>query len=181
MADRLAGLDLPWYVAAGWALDLFRGAQTREHGDIEIGLPASRFAEVAARFDDVDFYVPDDGSLRAATAETLDAGHQTWAWDRAAGRWRFDVFREPHDGDVWICRRDARIRRPFADIVERDADGIPFLAPEIVLLFKAKATREKDRADFAGVLPLLGADRRQRLDGWLALVHPTHPWRAALS
>ena len=37
--SRLAGVDVPWYVAAGWALDLFRGGQTREHEDLEIAVP----------------------------------------------------------------------------------------------------------------------------------------------
>jgi hypothetical protein len=32
---------------------------------------------------------------------------------------------------------------------------VPYLLPEIVLLFKAKHRRPKDRADFDGVLPLL--------------------------
>ena len=48
----LAGLPAPWYVAAGWALDLFRGVQTREHGDIEIATPAAHFPEVCDRFPD---------------------------------------------------------------------------------------------------------------------------------
>jgi hypothetical protein len=30
-------------MAAGWALDLCRGVQTREHGDIEIAVPAAAF------------------------------------------------------------------------------------------------------------------------------------------
>ena len=37
-------------MAAGWALDLFRGRQTREHGDIEIAIPAASFPEVRNRF-----------------------------------------------------------------------------------------------------------------------------------
>lgn len=48
--------------------------------------------------------------------------------------------------------------------------------PELVLLFKAKAARPKDRADFDGVLPLLDRRRRDALAGWLRLVHPGHPW-----
>src|SRR5262249_37094382 len=104
-----------------------------------------------------------------------------WAFDPAAGRWRFDVFREPHDGDVWVCRRDQeRIRRPYEEIIRRTEDGIPYLAIEITLLFKAKHAREKDEADFTGVLPLLSRAER----GWLAaapgLVHPAHPGRARL-
>jgi len=181
LGERLAGLPVPWCVAAGWALDLFRGRQTRDHGDLEIAVPVTRFAEVAQRFPEIDFYVPVDGVLVPATVETLAAGHQTWALERAAGHWRFDVFREPHDGEVWICRRDARIRRPYADLIRHDADGLPFLAPEVALLFKAKAQRDKDSADFAGTLPLLSADQRGWLSDALALVHPDHPWQAAIA
>jgi hypothetical protein len=39
VAGRLASVDAPWYVAAGWALDLWRGRQRRAHADIEIGIP----------------------------------------------------------------------------------------------------------------------------------------------
>jgi Aminoglycoside-2''-adenylyltransferase len=183
LAERLADLSVPWCVAAGWALDLFRGRQTRDHHDVEIAVPRARFAEVARRFPDIDFYVPVDGTLVAATPDTLAlaARHQTWALDRVAGSWRFDVFREPHDGDVWICRRDARIRRSYADVIRHDASGLPYLAPEVVLLFKAKDSRDKDVADFAGVLPLLDADQRHWLADAIALVHPDHPWQAALT
>ncbi|WP_207916536.1 hypothetical protein [Micromonospora sp. KC723] len=146
---------------------------------MEIAVPRAQFAEVAQRFPEVDFYVPVAGALVPASADTLAAGHQMWALDRAAGRWRFDVFREPHDGDVWICRRDAQIRRRYADLIRHDAHGLPFLAPEVALLFKAKASRDKDRFDFAGTLPLLDADQRRWLVDALALVHPNHPWRTA--
>ena len=183
LAKRLAGLSVPWCVAAGWALDLFRGGQTRDHHDVEIAVPRARFAEVARRFPGMDFHVPVDGVLVAASPDTLAlaAEHQTWALDRVAGCWRFDVFREHHDGDVWICRRDARIRRPYAEVIRPDASGLPYLAPEVVLLFKAKAPREKDAVAVAGVLPLLDADQRRWLADAIALVHPDHSWQAALA
>jgi hypothetical protein len=50
VAQQLAGIGTPWYVAAGWALDLFRGRQTRAQGDIEIAIPAANFLEVRYRF-----------------------------------------------------------------------------------------------------------------------------------
>ncbi|MDW5322536.1 nucleotidyltransferase domain-containing protein [Plantactinospora sp. KLBMP9567] len=181
VADRLAGLDLPWYVAAGWAIDLCRGASSRPHDDLEIAVPAERFAEVRQRFGDCGFAVPHDGRLLPLTPESMRTSHQTWAYERATGQWRLDVFREPHDGGVWICRRDDRIRRPYADIVRYDPDGVPYLVPEVVLLFKAKAVRAKDEADFATALPLLDDPARRWLDDALALVHPTHPWRARLT
>jgi hypothetical protein len=181
MADRLAGLTLPWCVAAGWALDLFHGAQTRPHHDLEIAVPAALFPEVAARFEDCRFGVPQDGELVPATPGTMRTSHQTWAWEPATGKWRFDVFREPHDDETWICRRDQNIRRPYHEIIEQTPGGIPYLAPEIVLLFKAKDTRDKDEADFHGILPKLDRRRRRWLNDALASTSPAHPWRNILA
>jgi hypothetical protein len=112
--------------------------------------------------------------------EPLRAYHQTWACERVAGVWRFDVFREPHDGDVWIYRRDERIRLPYAQIIRHSPDGIPYLSPGIVLLFKAKSDLDKDRLDFEGTVPLLTADERRWLDDALGIVHPHHGWRDQL-
>lgn len=180
LARRLAGVDLPWYVAGGWALDLFRGEQTREHHDIEIAVPADRFADVARRFPDCEFYVAGDGQIVRLSDRAMREHHQTWAREQTTGAWRFDVFREPHDGDTWICRRDPRIRRPYGQLIQHDRDGIPYLAPEIVLLFKAKAPREKDNSDLQAVLPLLSAGQRSWLCEGLDLVHPGHAWRESV-
>ena len=180
VADRLSGVDVPWCVAAGWALDLFRGAPTRAHEDVEIAVPAARYEAVAERFGDCEFYAVCDGEVWPVSDDTLRGGYQTWARDKATGKWRLDIFREPHDGDVWVCRRDSRIRRPYPEIIEFTSDGIPYLIPEIVLLFKAKDRRDKDEADFAGVVPVLDVGRRDWLDDALGLIHPAHPWRARL-
>jgi hypothetical protein len=181
IADRLAGIGIPWYVAAGWALDLFRAEQTRAHADLEIAVPADRFPQIAARFTDCRFRVAHRGALLPATAEAMRISQQTWAWQPATGKWRFDVFREPHHGDLWIYRRDQRIRRPYTEIIEHSPDGIPFLVPEVVLLFKTKNPRAKDEADFHAVLPWLDRARRRWLDEALGLVDPAHPWRRLLS
>jgi hypothetical protein len=173
LAARLHDLQVPWYVAGGWSVDLF----------LEVAVPAAHFALLPPLFPELDFWVPaGEGVLVPMTAETLAGdSHQTWAWDPAAARWRFDVFREPHDGDVWICRRDEqRIRRPYREIIRRTDDGIPYLAIEAVLLFKAKHTRDKDEADFTAALPLLSRAERGWLDATLGLIHPYHPWRARL-
>ena len=94
--------------------------------------------------------------------------------------WRIYVFREPHDDQTWICRRHESIRRPYADIIARTTDGIPYLCPEVVLLFKAKATREKDRRDFEYAFPRLTNSQRAWLGGALRMVHPGHEWLARI-
>ncbi|MFD4638128.1 nucleotidyltransferase domain-containing protein [Lentzea sp. NPDC058436] len=181
VAARLNGVGTPWYVAAGWALDLFRGERTRPHGDLEIAVPTTGFPEIRDRFSGYVFDVASSGRVWfEADADVLATTHQTWLRDPSTGGYLVDVFREPHDGEVWVCRRDEGLRLPYSDIIERTADGIPYLVPELVLLFKAKAMRSKDQRDFEGVLPLLGRDRRGRLREWLERVHPGHPWLDAL-
>ena len=182
VAERLAAVTAPWCVAAGWALDLFLGEQRREHEDLEIAVPSDRFGEVADALAGFDLFVPGEppGLVRPLAGSTLEATHQTWVREPGTELWRLDVFREPSEGDTWICRRDERIRLPYAELIERTAGGIPYARPEVVLLFKAKAVRSKDEDDLAAVLPSLDAERRRWLADALTLAHPGHAWLARL-
>jgi hypothetical protein len=54
-------------------------------------------------------------------------------------------------GQSWVSRRDPRLRRPLATVGRTSPDGIPYLAPEIQLFYKAARPRAKDEADFATV------------------------------
>jgi hypothetical protein len=183
-ARRLARVRAPWYVAAGWAIELFLGGQRREHDDLEIAVPQDRFDEVAAAPSDLDVYVivaPDRAEPLEAARQKLPTTHQTWLRDRHTGLWRLDVFREPAIGDTWICRRDDSIRFPYSHVIDWTADGIPYGRPEIILLFKAKHSHlPKNELDFADTLPHLNASRRAWLAEALARIHPRHEWLGAL-
>lgn len=182
VARHLAGVAAPWYVAGGWAVDLFLGRQTRAHEDIEIAVPAAAFPEVRARFPGYAFDAVSSGRIWAEAApEVVAATYQTWLRDRATGDYLLDVFREPHDGDTWVCRRDETIRLPYRDIIRRTADGIPYLVPELVLLFKAKHARPKDQADFDATLPHLPPPQRETLATLLTRIHPGHRWLAPVT
>ncbi len=182
VALRMVGVATPWYVAAGWALDLFHGARKREHDDIEIAIPATRFPEVRDRFPEYIVDAVGDGRIwENATAQELAATRQTWLRDPATGGYRLDVFREPHDGDTWIYRRQPAIRFPYRDIIRHTVHGIPYLRPELVLLFKAKNVRPKDQEDFETTLPSLDRDQRATLTMLLSQTHPGHPWASALA
>jgi Aminoglycoside-2''-adenylyltransferase len=175
---------LPWYVAAGWALELFRGEQRREHEDLELAVPNTRFDELAAVLEGFEVFLitgPTEATPLAEARDRLADTQQTWIREPATGLWRFDVFREPSDGDTWICRREPAIRMPYATLIERSDDGIPYGRPEVVLLFKAKHAREqKNQADFEATLPLLDSSRVEWLRGALERVHPGHRWLEAL-
>jgi hypothetical protein len=180
----LEGVGTPWYVAAGWALDLFLGGDHREHDDLEIAVPNSRFDEVAEALTDFEIFLITDRTEGTPLAEARDRffdTHQTWVREPASGFWRFDVFREPSDGDTWICRREPTIRLPYERLIEWTDVGIPYGAPEVILLMKAKhAHLEKNERDLAAALPKLDPERRRWLRDAVALAHPSHEWLAVL-
>lgn len=177
-ARRFAGVQAPWCVAAGWAISLFLGYEHREHEDLELAVPRDRFGEMAARLLDCEFFVVGDGLAwpLAAAGEMVEAHHQTWARELSTGLWRLDVFREPADGETWICRRDERIRMPLDRLILRTAEGIPYARPEVTLLFKAIHARPKDDIDLAATLPKLDPEARSWLVEAMELVHPDHRW-----
>jgi hypothetical protein len=188
--DRLSSVTAPWYVAAGWALDLFRGEQTREHEDTEIGLPNApeAFGQVRAALPGCEFEAVGSGLRWPADGPAFAVTHQTWVSDagpagpacRPERVYRLDVFREPHRDGRWVCRRDESIVLPYDQIIRADARGVPYLAPQFVLLFKAEASRPKDHADFHGVLPLLARAERAWLTAALRRRYPGHEWLARL-
>lgn len=78
------------------------------------------------------------------------------------------------DDDHWVYRRDPELRVPWSEAVLADERGIPYLAPDLQLLFKSHDHREKDDRDFAEILPELDPHQRQRL---LDNLPQDHPWR----
>jgi hypothetical protein len=177
----LAGVDAPWYVAGGWALDLFRGEQTREHGDLEIAVPAPDFGAVRDALAGYRFEVIGSGRSWPLDSAAFEVMHQTWVSEPVTGVYRLDIFREPQRAGAWVCRRDEAIRLPYEQIIRRSRDGIPYLVPEIALLFKARHSAEpKNQRDFAETLPLLDDAAVGWLRQALARLHPGHAWISAL-
>src|SRR5262245_15558822 len=98
-AALLAGVDAPWCVVGGWAIDLWLGRETRPHDDLEIAIPRQFFPAVRARLRDFVLHAVGDGEVRAlaADSEPPPERHQTWVLDVVANAWRMDVMLEPGD------------------------------------------------------------------------------------
>jgi hypothetical protein len=178
VAGLLMGLDAHWWIAGGWALDLFLGTETRDHGDVDVAI--LRRDQLALRdllrTWDLRYATPErtlvpwDGQRLALPI------HGVWARrsHEPSAPWTFEVLLNEHDGDRWVYRRDARVSRRVADLGE-ERDGIPFLRPEVVLLYKSQ---HPDDADFETVLPHLDEAARAWLRGALG---PRHPWLERLT
>lgn len=95
---------------------------------------------------------------------------------RALGTVELELLLADVVDDRWSFRRDPRISCPLADLGSITESGIPFVRPEIQLLFKAKNVRAKDEADFAAAWPLLDARARAWFIDALTLVDSSHAW-----
>ena len=182
LARRLSGISKPWCVVGGWALDLWHGRQTRDHEDLEFTILRDDFKAFRRWLKGMRFHTVASGVIEhlPARKEPPAAISQIWCEDIQERCWRVDMMIEPGTPDLWVYKRDATITRPRADMVAVTPDGIPYLKPAAVLLFKAKYRRDKDELDFVNALPRLEPSERAWLKACLATAHPGHEWAKLL-
>jgi hypothetical protein len=180
VAERLRGCRSLWGIAGGWALDLWLGRATRAHGDMEIAIARSALGEIGERLGPHILYAAKDGLLKPLDDAGADQAGQVWVLDPVAGKWRLDLLLDPGDESLWIYRRDARVQSLRRDVIASTAEGIPYLRPHVVLLFKARNPRPKDQIDLAECLGELDRSQRDWLRDALLTAHPQSPWLGLL-
>jgi hypothetical protein len=177
----LSRAAMPWWIAGGWAIDLFLGRKTRDHGDCDIAIRRSDQPALAEALAGWDIRVAADGALTPWTAgDWLEGGsrHQFWARPDSCGEWTLEVLLEEGDERRWRYRRDTGVTLAWHRFGRRTADGVPFVAPEVALLYKARRPDEpKNAADFEATLPKLDLEQKAWLASVLDRAHPDHPWR----
>ena len=183
VAHLFDGVSAPWWIAGGWAIDLFLHAVTRTHDDIDVGMLRADQAWIHRVLAGWDIQAADPpGTLRPWIAgECLPQGiHDIWCREHPSAPWRLQFMLNESDGSDWVFRRDPAIRRPMATTTRRTPEGVPYMCPEIQLLFKSRGNRPKDEADLRNCLPRMTSDARHWLIENLRKEAPAHPWLAVL-
>jgi hypothetical protein len=162
VAAIFASASFPWWIAGGYAIEHFVGRPLRPHGDIDILLLRADHAAARALLARWDCWKADPpGTLRPWRDGDALPSHVSDVWCRDyGGPWRFQLMLDDSEGALWQCRRCATVTRSVVELGARDSKGIPFLAPEVQLFYKAKAPRPKDEVDFAAAWPLLSAPQK---------------------
>jgi hypothetical protein len=177
-AQLLAGCAAPWWIAGGWAIDLFLGRQTRPHADTDIALLRGTEPVLRACLQGWDIRIAHDGRFISWDGGPLaHPYHQFWARPDPDSAWALEFMLEEHEDDTWTYRRDARLTRPLARLGQTTADGLPYICPELALLYKARGKGiERNAADFEAAASALSAERRRWLRNALEVAHPGHAW-----
>ncbi|MFF3919474.1 hypothetical protein ACFYZB_39825 [Streptomyces sp. NPDC001852] len=117
---------------------------------------------------------PGQGELRPwRLGEVLQPPlHDIWCRRTPVAPWSIELMLDEAEGTQWVSRHLSAIRLPIDRLGRTSETGIPYLAPEVQLFYKAKAAREKDETDFQAVLPLLDAPGSKRAARLTSAVKP---------
>ena len=164
-----------WCVAGGWAIDLHLGGVTRAHQDIEIAVPRDEQLQLQSYLDGwrlVKCVAGDSVPWEPNELLALPV-HEIHA---VRGDDSLEILLNEVQQGQWRFRRDLRVSRPLSQALRETQAGIPYLAPEIVLLYKAKNTKPRDHADFTQAVGKLDDEQQEWLRRALRTAHPEHVW-----
>lgn len=178
VSDIMRDFKPSWFIAGGWAIDLYLGEMTRPHQDIEIAI---------FRKDQLTLHNYLEGWLLQKVVhgelllwqqdEFLEPPiHGLHCFNEASDPQQLEVLLNETDGNEWVYRRNEKVRRPLAKCQLISKEGVKFLCPEIVLLYKSKNPNTKDEQDFAGIIEYLNSERRGWLRDSIAVCDAGHHW-----
>ena len=183
VAEVMNDYPKPWFVCGGWAIQLFNPDLPREHESIEIGVFRSDQAELREQL--VGWWLEKIGRTETGAGwvewqtdeQLVLPTHQARAINPLSNApEEFAIFLSEGTPGQWQSRRHPGLSRPIDEVVIRSIDGIPYLAPEIQLLYKAKYHRPKDEHDFKAAMALMSPEQKTWLAKMLEKYHPGDPW-----
>ncbi len=182
-AVLLDGLDAPWWISGGWAIEAFTGV-SRRHEDVDVTIFRRNVAALRRQLGGTHhLWAAGSGTLRPVTDERPRVpswAGQIWIREHALAPWLVDVQLNAGDRKGWVFKRDPAVVLPLDWATWTAADGVRYLRPELVLAHKVRLARTKDDDDLAATLPLLEPRARAWLSDYVDRAAPGHRWQGRL-
>ena len=201
VAAVMDGFTSIWALCGGWAVDAWLGRQTRDHGDVDVSVSHGDQREIFEHLAGWQLLAHDrnwnersaelwDGKSLALPAHIHcrspeEAGPlpEDGIARTEEGFW-LEIMVDARSGEDWVLRAEPRIAIPLDGAVRATGWGLPAVAPEVLLFFKATAyigvprleDRDQDNADFELLLPALTPERREWLRDSISVVKADHRW-----
>jgi hypothetical protein len=152
--ELLTGFARPWWICGGWALDPFLDREMRRHDDLDVALLRHDQLSLYHHLRRWDLrYATPSHTLEHWDGRQLDLPiHGIWArrFAEPTALWTCEFLLNEERNGEWVFRRNESVRRPLEEVGD-ERNGVPFLRPEIVPLYKSSERSPKNFADFAAV------------------------------
>lgn len=162
-----AEIPISWCIAGGWALDLHLGKQSRAHSDIDVVIyrDEQRVLYQSLKENWVLYKAQNGKLIPWEDGEFLTSINDVWVSRNIDAPWSFQIMIVNSENNEWIYRREKSIKGAKNKLFLRTYEGIPYIKPEVQLLYKAGSSeiREKDFKDFQNILPHLVLEEREWL------------------
>lgn len=168
IAELFKEVEIHWGIGGGWALELYKGYHSRVHDDIDVIIFTRDAQYLRHKFDELTFYKAKDNTLiNFADNEYIDDSYSIWVSEDETSPFVFECLLIDVTANTWFYKRNRQIYGPADQLFITNDKGIPFIKPEVQLLYKLDGTkiREKDRFDFEKTAP----DLNQKAKDWLRL------------
>ncbi len=171
-----------WFIAGGWAIDLYLEKTTRPHDDIEIAIFRRDQLALQKYLQGWILKKAENGILEAwREREFLELPvHEIHCFNEKGSLSFLEVLLNETNGAEWVFRRNKLVTKPLSELHLESNQGIKFLCPEVVLLYKSKNPREKDEEDFKRIVGHLDAKGKEWLKGALSICYANHHWMKKL-
>lgn len=213
VADLMSTYRPAWALCGGWAVDAWLGRLTRDHGDVDIAVFVNDHQALFDHLAGWQLIAHEETRVNQGGADLWDgrrlvlpahvhgrspeaSGPLPERFDEAGSRVVFseDGFGldiqlgERSEGD-WVLNGEPRVAMPLAGCIRQSGWGLPTVAPEVILFYKATLyvgtknhLRSQDEADFVALLPQLSEVQREWLWEAVSRVYDgEHPWVGWLS
>ncbi len=204
-ASQLLGeMDFKWCFCGGWAIDLFLGKESRPHKDLDIMIFREDIHNVVGFLQSKGWTMEAPtrkGFIPVSSEDTASCEYDNlWCMNSAYPLDYLKVDEQNaynfyhYDRDVqeqvdfieiqlsscedneFIYTKNQTIHMPI-DKVFYKRDGLPFLAPEIVLLYKSKYLSADNQNDFDLATQLMDKEQTDWLvDALVTEYGNDHPW-----
>ena len=198
--------NFPYYICGGFALEIFTEKTWRSHSDFDISIFEENRKDAVAFLLANGWHVYQRGQYQKQIFDANDPlvleCRNIWALkpgshialkpiegeenlydyeqlEKSQKEFTFiEMVVDGKDGDDFLLGKERRIKRSM-DKAILFKDGIPYMAPELVLFLKSHSTylthefhKEKTPVDFKTVMPLLPSENRHWLMGALKKAYP---------
>ncbi len=206
IAELMSTYRPAWALCGGWAVDAWLGRLTRDHGDVDVVVFESDRQALFGHLAGWQLIAHEQGEVTQGGADLWDgcplmlpahvharppeeSGPLPERFDPRGmrmlsvddGFWLDIPLCECSDGD-WVLSHEPRVALPLAVCIRESGWGLPTVAPEVILFFKATLyvgtknhLRPTDEADFLALLPELSEGQREWLRRIRTAVLPPAP------